>query len=264
MLDCKNALAQAEGDFARAEKILKEMGLAAATKRSGRATNEGRVFALVQGQTAGLLEVSCETDFVARNQDFISFGESTLRHIVEKRLSSPTPELTELVTGIISRIKENITLRRFRIVPIEANELVVDYVHGEGSIGVLVKIRADRKELLADQRVTAFAFETALHVAAYNPMFLKREVVDPRYLTEQEEIFRKQTESLNKPANVLEGIVKGKINKHLSEISLYQQPFVKDDKQSVSQVMEKVAKEVGGKIEIVDYVYFRTGEELAS
>jgi len=102
-----------------------------------------------------------------------------------------------------------------------------------------------------------------LHIAAFNPMFLSRDRVDQAYLKEQEEIFTKQAEGLGKPANVLAGIVKGKLNKLLSEICLLQQPFVKDDKQSVSQVLERVAKESGGKIDIVDYLYFRTGEELA-
>jgi len=264
MLDCKKALTEAEGDFAKAEKILKEMGLAAATKRSGRATNEGRIFIRVERTVAGLLEVACETDFVARNDEFIAFGTDTLKLIVDKKLTSITPELSEKVTGIVGRIKENITLRRFKIMPIEANEMVVDYLHGEGSIGVLVKVRAENPSILSDERVKGFAFDCALHIAAFNPLFLKREDVDPAYLKEQEEIFTKQTESLNKPANVREGIVKGKINKHLSEICLLQQPFVKDDKQSVSQVMDRVVKEVGTKIEIVDYLYFRTGEELAS
>ena len=264
MLDCKKALTEAEGDFAKAEKILKEMGLAAATKRSGRATNEGRVFTRVERSAAGLLEVSCETDFVARNDEFIAFGTEALKQIVDKKLTGLTPELSEKVAGIIGRIKENITLRRFKIMTLDASEMVVDYLHGEGTIGVLVKLRAEKPDLLADERVKAFAFDCALHIAAFNPMFLKRENVDPAYLREQEEIFTKQTESLNKPANVREGIVKGKINKHLSEICLLQQPFVKDDKQSVSQVMDKLVKEVGGKIEIVDYLYFRTGEELAS
>ncbi len=264
MLDCKKALTEAGGDFGKAEKILKEMGLAAATKRSGRATNEGRIFSRIEPSAAGLLEVSCETDFVARNQEFIAFGGEAIKLIVDKKLDTPTPELTEKVTAIISRIKENITLRRFKVLSIGANEMVVDYLHGEGNIGVLVKLRAEKPALLSEEKVKTFAFECALHIAAFNQMFLKREDVAPAYLKEQEEIFTKQTESLNKPANVREGIVKGKINKHLSEICLLLQPFVKDDKQSVSQVLDKIVKEVGGKIEIVDYLYFRTGEELAS
>src|SRR6056297_2295741 len=105
MLDCKKALKEAEGDFAKAEKILKELGLAAAAKRSGRATNEGRIFSKVTASAAGLLELSCETDFVARNEDFVQFGEELLSTVVEQKLTEITPELEAKVTDVISRIK---------------------------------------------------------------------------------------------------------------------------------------------------------------
>ncbi len=262
MLDCKKALVEAGGDFAKAEKILKELGLAAAAKRSGRATNEGRVFSRVTDRAAGLLELSCETDFVARNEDFIKFGNDLVATVIDKNLAEETEELKTQVAEVISRIKENITLRRFKILPISEGETVVDYIHGEGSIGVLVKMSADRPAILADERVRNLAFDIALHVAAYNPAYLSKETVDPGYLKEQEEIFTKQAQSLGKPENVLVGIVKGKINKHLSEICLLQQAFVKDDKQSVSQVLDKISKEVDGTIRITDFLYYRVGEEL--
>lgn len=262
MLDCKKALVDASGDFARAEKILKELGLAAAAKRSGRATNEGRIFSRVTEKAAGLLELSCETDFVARNEDFIQFGTNLLETIVEKNLSEETEEIKTQVTDVIGRIKENITVRRFKVLPISAGELAAEYVHGEGSIGVIIKAQCDDPALVGDERVKGFIFDVALHVAAYNPMYLSKERVDAAYLKEQEEIFTKQAESLGKPQNVLAGIVKGKLNKHLSEICLLQQAFVKDDKQTVAQMQEKVSKEVGGTVRIVDFLYFRVGEEL--
>lgn len=263
MLDCKKALVEAGGDFARAEKILKELGLAAAAKRSGRATNEGRVFSHVTENAAALLELSCETDFVARNDDFISFGTELVKTIVAKNLTEQSEEVKTRVADIIGRIKENITARRFKVLPIVSGEAAVDYIHGEGGIGVVVKIKSDNPALLSDERVRNLAFDVALHVAAYNPAYLSKETVDPQYLKEQEEIFTKQAQSLGKPENVLAGIVKGKVNKHLSDICLLQQAFVKDDKQSVSQVIEKLSKEVGGTISVVDFLYFRVGEELA-
>lgn len=262
MLDCKKALVEAAGDFAKAEKILKELGLAAAAKRSGRATNEGRVFSYVADNAAALLELSCETDFVARNEDFINFGTDLVKTIVAKDLNDEAEEIKSRVADVIGRIKENITVRRFKVLPIGSEEAAVEYIHGEGGIGVIVKIKSDKSTLLADERVRSLAFDIALHVAAYNPAYLSKETVDPKYLKEQEEIFTKQAESLGKPENVLAGIVKGKINKHLSEICLLQQAFVKDDKQSVAQVLEKLGKEVGGTISVVDFLYYRVGEEL--
>jgi elongation factor Ts len=181
---------------------------------------------------------------------------------VEKNLKETTDELSDRVSDVISRIKENITIRRFKVLPVESGELAVDYVHGEGGIGVIVKIQSDKAECLSDERVRAFAFDVALHVAAYNPMYLSKDKVNPAYLKEQEEIFTKQAQSLGKPENVLAGIVKGKINKHLSEICLLQQAFVKDDKQSVQQMQEKIGKEIGATVSITDFLYFRVGEEL--
>lgn len=261
MLDCKNALVNANGDFAKAEKTLKELGLAAAAKRSGRATNEGRVFSLVRDQNAALLELSCETDFVAMNADFKDMGEKLLNVIVDEGLEEPNDTTEAIVKEGISKIKENITLKRFKTMRREENELIVDYIHGEGKIGVLVKLRAESAELLSKDPVKDFAFNCALHIAAFNPAFLNRDAVDPAYLAEQEEIFQKQTANLDKPENVKAGIVKGKLNKHLSEVVMLEQGYVKEEKKKVSEVIKNVSNEAGGKVELTDFLYYRVGEE---
>ena len=261
MLDCKKALNEANGDFAEAEKKLKEMGLAAAAKRSGRATNEGRIFTRVGEKKAAILELACETDFVARNADFIELGKNLLETIIEKDLEEVNDELNEMVKDTISTIKENMTLKRFRTLEIGGNELVSEYVHGEGAIGVLVKIKADSAETLAKEQVKQFAFDTALHIAAFNPLYLDQDSVDDQYRKDQEAIFRKQAESLGKPEKVMEGIIKGKLNKHFSEICLLDQGFVKEEKTSVAKVMKNIAKEVGGELSITDFAYFRVGED---
>ncbi|MEW5816819.1 MAG: translation elongation factor Ts [Spirochaetota bacterium] len=262
MLDCKKALVEAGGDFKKAEKLLKELGLAAAAKRSGRATNEGRIFSRIKNSKGCLVELACETDFVARNREFIALGEDIADTVINKNLSAISPELKDAVNSVLSRIKENIILRRFKTVLAGSDELLIDYLHGEGKIGVIVKIKAEKPELLNNERVKTFAFDCALHIAAFNPKFHSKAMVDPAYLKEQEEIFTKQTESLGKPENVRTGIVKGKMNKHLSEICFVNQPFVKDEKKSVQQVADSLSKDVGGTIEITDYLYFRVGEEL--
>jgi elongation factor Ts len=126
---------------------------------------------------------------------------------------------------------------------------------------VIVKLKADKAEILEKDVVKEFAFDCALHVAAFKPLFLNRDAVDAAYKQEQEEIFRKQAESLEKPANVLDGIIKGKMNKHFSEICLLDQGFVKEEKKSVSAKLKEVAKEAGGSLEITDYVYYKVGDE---
>jgi elongation factor Ts len=261
MMDCKKALTQADGDFAKAERILKEMGLAAAEKRSGRATNEGRVFTKVDGKKAGILELSCETDFVARNKDFVELGGSMLQKMLSEDLDESSDEVQAMMKDAIARIKENMGFRRFAGMSADDNELIVDYVHGDGGgIGVLVKIKVDKPELLENEAVKQFAFDVALHVAAYNPPYLAPETVPEQYKTDQEEIFKKQAEGMGKPEKVIDGIVKGKMKKHLSEITLEEQPFVKDDKRSVKQVAKELGEEAGGLVAVSDFLYFRVGE----
>jgi len=263
MMDCKKALSDADGNFARAETILKELGLAAAAKRSGRATNEGRVFTRIRGTRAAMLELSCETDFVARNEKFIALGEELVEDVIERRPAADDGKLQEKVTDAVALIKENMTLRRFTVFELTEGQFAVDYIHGEtGRIGVIVTVKTDKPETANNPKVKEFAFDCALHVAAYNPMYLSEDAVDEKYRTEQEQIFWVQAKNMGKPENVLQGIVKGKLKKLYSEICLYDQPFVKDDKRSVSKVAEDLGKEVGGKVTVAGFVYYRVGEEI--
>jgi elongation factor Ts len=262
MLDCKKALVSTDGDFAKAEKLLKEQGLESAAKRSDRATNEGSIFTKITENRAGILELACETDFVARNENFLNAGVELLSTIVEENLTKMTESLEENVKLVISRIKENISVKRFRVFEVADNELCVDYIHGDGAIGVMVKIAADKKELVSNENVKQFGFDCALHIAAFNPLYLSQDKVDAAYTKEQTEIFMKQAENLGKPEKVLQGIVKGKLNKHFSQICLLDQPFVKDDKNSLGNVLAAVGKEAGGTLTIVDWAYYKVGSEV--
>jgi len=264
MMDCKKALTDAEGDFARAEKILKELGLAAAAKRSGRATNEGRIFTRITEGKAGILELACETDFVARNSDFAALGNSIIEEMMEKDLAADDAGIQAKIQDAVATIKENMGVRRFQTMPVSDSEVAVDYIHGDGgNIGVVVKLSVEKPELVGDERVKAFAFDVALHVAAFNPAFLSEDRVSPAYLKEQEEIFTTQAKNMGKPENVVVGIVKGKMKKHLSEICLLDQPFVKDDKRSVSKVAKDLSTEVGAGVTVAEYLYYRVGEEVS-
>jgi elongation factor Ts len=156
------------------------------------------------------------------------------------------------------------SLKRVKLVKAAANEYLTSYIHGDGNIGVVVKFQSDKGEIFKNEDIKAFAFTFALHIAAFNPAALDRSKVDPASLKEQEEIFRKQMEQdeklKSKPANVIEGILKGKINKHLSEICLLEQGYVKDEKIPVSKTLEDWGKQLGAKISIADYVYFKVGQ----
>jgi elongation factor Ts len=262
MVDCKNALVKAEGDATKAERILKELGLAAAAKRSGRATNQGSIFTLIEENSAVILEVGCETDFVANNKDFEILGNKLTQLAIKTDSNETTEEMQEKVTETISTIKENISIKRFQKMVIADNELVVNYIHGGGSIGILVKLQSEKKEALNNDNVKAMGFDCALHLAAFNPSHLSREVIPAEYIKEQEEIFTVQAKNLGRPEKVLEGIVKGKMNKHFAEICFLDQPFVKDDKQSVTKVLEVLSKEVDSKISVTEFIYYRVGEEF--
>ncbi len=260
MMDCKKALTEAKGDAAQAEKILKELGLAAAAKRSERATEQGRVFAQVTGDAAILVELSCETDFVAKNKDFIALGGKIGDFLAANQGADiKAPEVDTMVKDAISVIKENMTARRSIVVPVAADEVVSTYVHGEGAIGVVVKAKLGDAALKENEKLKDFLFDCALHIAAFNPEFFAEADVPEAYLAEQKEIFEKQVAAMDKPAKVIEGIVRGKMNKHLSEICFVKQGFVKDEKQSVEAVAKALAKELGTTIELVSFVNFRQG-----
>ncbi|MBJ2355645.1 translation elongation factor Ts [Sphaerochaeta sp. S2] len=264
MMDCKKALTQSNGDFAAAEKILKEMGLAAVAKRQDRATNNGRVFVKVGKDKAVMVELSCETDFVASNDQFDELGNNICAVALEKGYSEINEELEGMVTDLITIIKENMALKQLHVFDIGENEFASTYVHGNGALAVLVMFKSDDKKIFENDLVKEFANDCALHVAAFTPSYLNTDAVDAGYIKEQTEIFTAQAEKLGKPAKVIEGIVKGKLNKHLSEICFLQQPFVKDDSMSVEKKANEVGKAAGASLEIVNYAFLRAGAASCS
>ena len=260
MMDCKNALIKAEGDSHKAERLLKEQGLAAAVKKSDRVTNSGKIFSRILPDRGILLELTSETDFVARNSLFQELGKKLLDKVAEQNLTAPTDELHLMVKETIGTIKENMQLRRIVALPVPPTDAIVEYIHDD-RIGVMLRFALADPKAKDNPRVKEVMFDCALHAAAFAPLFLSRDKVSPAFLKEQEEIFTKQAESLGKPANVLQGIIKGKLSKLVSEICFLEQPFVKDDKRKVSKVLEDLSKEVGTKIDLVEYAYVKLGAE---
>ncbi|MDR1374079.1 MAG: translation elongation factor Ts [Treponema sp.] len=264
MLECKNALASTGGDFDKAEKLLKEKGLAAVEKRSDRATNEGKIFVVIKDGAAALVELATETDFVARNQDFIALGGIIAGRILDEGITEITGGLSGMVTDLATKIRENMSLKRIKTMKAAADEYLTRYIHGDGAIGVVVKLGSDKPEVFGNEEVKNFAFSLALHVAAFNPLALDRGKIEPAFLKEQEEIFRKQMEQdekvQGKPANVIENILKGKINKYLADICFLEQSYVKDEKLTVTQALAECGKKLGAKLTINDYIYFKVGQ----
>ncbi|MEI8092805.1 MAG: translation elongation factor Ts [Spirochaetales bacterium] len=261
--DCKDALEKAGGDFAGAEKILKEKGLAAVAKRSGRSATEGRVFTSLSGTLAAVMEISCETDFVARNSDFVTTGQAIIDALVKDGASAPNDNALAALSDLAAKTKENLSIKTYKSLGVASGEVVVPYLHGEGRIGVLVKVKVADPAKASDAKVKQFGFDLALHAAAFNPAFLDRTKVDASWIKEQEEIMRvRDAEQLvGKPDNIVVGIMKGKVEKLLKQLCFVDQPFVKDDKITVAQAADKLSKDLGSKVEIAAFAYVQIGLE---
>lgn len=259
MMDCKKALVAAEGDFALAEKHLKEMGLAAVAKRADRATENGRIFTKITPKKAVLLELTCETDFVSGNEDFVKLGEDMIDVIIEKNYTSINEELELMVKNLIAVIKENMTVKNVLVFDLADNDFATTYIHGAGEKGVLVEFKADKAEAFENEEIKEFCHDCALHVAAFTPTYLKPSEIPQADIDELTGIFTKQAQGMGKPEKIIPNIVKGMLNKNNAQVCFLQQAFVKDDKMSVEAKMKQVAKAAGFTLEITGFQMFSVG-----
>ena len=259
MMECKNALVECNGDATEAAKLLKEKGLAAVEKRSGRSTSEGRIFIKSNGSKVAVVELTCETDFVAKNTDFLAVGEAIAQKVLDKGYTEVNAELSDMLLDLATKIRENMTVSRVSLTDIPSSAVYASYIHSDGKTGVVVLLSCDPASGAQNETVKQFAFDCCLHIAAFAPRYLKREDVDAAYIAEQKEIFTAQTAELDKPDNVKAGIVQGKLNKHLADICFMDQMFVKDDKVSVAKKMEQVGKENSVKLGLLTVVNFQLG-----
>ena len=271
MMDCKKALTEADGDMDKAVDILREKGLAASQKKAGRIAAEGTVYALVEGNTGVVIEVNAETDFVAKNAEFMAFVDTCAKTVIEKNPADVEALLAETAAGTemtvdallkekILVIGENIKIRRFE----KYEGAVVTYVHGGGRIGVMVRFDTT-DEVAAKAEFAEFGKDIAMQIAAVNPKYIApenvpAEVVDKEkaILTEQ---LRNDPKNAKKPANILEKIVSGRINKYYEEVCLLNQAYVKDGDITVGQYVDNTAKALGGDIKVAAFVRFEKGED---
>ena len=271
MMDCKNALKDADGDFEAAIKILREKGMAAVAKKADRIAAEGIVDIMTIGSTTAIIEVNSETDFVAKNAIFQAFVKDVLKTIIVNKPADVAAlmsckyegEGADTVEGAVAEktgtIGEKLSIRRFAIV----EGTVSTYIHGLGSTGVVVSFETD----LADKAEFAeCAKNVALQTAAMAVRFLDKSVVPAEVLAEEKAILVAQMQQdpkmANKPQQVLEKIVEGKLGKFYENNCLLQQLYVKDDSMTVEKYVASVAKELGGSIKVTGYVRYDKGEGL--
>ncbi len=259
MMECKKALTEANGDAAEAEKILKEKGLAAVAKRAERATSEGRIFIRQTNDKIVVAEVTCETDFVAKNTDFVALGEKILDVAIAKGYTKIEKELEDLVLELATKIRENMSIRKLEVIDAPAGTASATYVHSDFKTGAVVVVEGSNAE-----PVKVFAKDCCLHLAAFTPAYTTKDEVPQSYIDEQKEIFQAQMaqdeKMASKPENVKAGILQGKISKHLAEICFVDQAFVKDDKVTVAKKLEQVSKEAGAKLSFKKVALFVLGK----
>jgi elongation factor Ts len=272
MMDCKKALTETNGDMEKAIDVLREKGLAAAAKKSGRIAAEGVVCVMVEDGVAAIVEVNAETDFVAKNETFVAFANDIAKTVISEnpadvdalmtmKLNGSDMTVEEALRDKILVIGENMKIRRFERVEGD----VVGYSHGGGRIGVLVKMELD-----GAAKGNAAALEAgkdvAMQIAALNAPYLNKESVPAEVLESEKQItiaqFKNDPKHANKPDQVLEKMVMGKMGKYFENNCVLCQAFVKDGDKTVSQYLADVSKEVGGKVDVVDFIRFEKGEGL--
>lgn len=268
MMDCKKALQEAEGNMERAIDLLREKGLSKAAKKADRIAAEGLVAIEINADNtvAAVVEVNSETDFVAKNEDFKAFVKdaaemalATDKTEIADLLASTHKEgiaLSDVLNNRIATIGEKLDVRRFAKISTEGQ--VAGYIHGGGKIGVLVEMKTTAR----DAEVIAMGRDIAMQVAAMNPKYVSRNDVDQDYIAHETEILTQQALNEGKPANIVEKMIKGRLEKQLKEVCLLEQPFVKNGDLTIKQLVAETAKKVGAEIELGQVVRFEVGEGI--
>ncbi|MHC5059928.1 MAG: translation elongation factor Ts [Planctomycetota bacterium] len=267
MMDCKKALQETNGDIEEAMSLLRKKGLATLAKRAGRETSEGRVICKVGPdlKTAAIATLCCETDFVAKSDDFVAAAdvlgeylfacqsdegaESLLEAVVDGK------KFSDVVTETVSKTGEKMEVGDFTRYRISGRGVIGTYVHFNNKVGAMVEIETDSDEVA--KGVSTTATDIAMHVTAIKPAAVDSDSIDPAIIEKEKEIAAEQMK--NKPAEIIEKIVEGKIKKFLQEQCLVDQPFVKDDSKTVAEVLAETASKAGGQAKIKRFVRFEIG-----
>ena len=276
MMDCKKALSAKDGDFDKAIEFLLEKGLATAEKKAGRIAAEGLVATTIKDgdKVAAIVEVNAETDFVAKNDVFQTFVKEVVEQAAntdaadidafkaEKWALDTSMTVDEKLAAMIAKIGENMNIRRFEKI-VSEDGIVVSYIHAAGKIGVLVEAKTESN----DERVKEALKNVAMQVAALNPKYVSTDDVPEEYKEHEKEILIAQAKNdpknANKPENIIEKMITGRLAKELKEICLLEQEYVKaENKETVAKYLEMVSKEVGTSVELKRFVRFETGEGL--
>ena len=269
MMDCKRALQEANGDIEQAMGILRKKGLATLAKRAERETSEGTVVckASKDGNAAAMATLCCETDFVAKSDDFVAAAQA----LTNFALACPADEgpdnildttvdekkFSDILTEAVSKTGEKIQVGDFAKYKLDGPGLISTYIHFNEKVGTMVQIETSDEKTAAADALKQTASDIAMHITATKPLSLDKDGIDPETIEQEKAIFAEQVK--NKPANIIEKIVEGKVKKFFAENCLLQQQFVKDNSKSVAEVLAEAAKEAGGEAKIKRFVRFEVG-----
>ena len=272
MMDCKKALVETDGNFDEAVKYLREKGMASAAKKASRVAAEGLVKCLVaeDKKTAVAVEINCETDFVARSDQFIALIDNVANHILtsdaqtvealmeETYVGDNSKTLNVLFAEATATIGEKISLRRFTKYVLSEDGIIASYIHMGGKIGVLVELKsAGNVDVLQE-----LAFNLSMQVAASKPQVVSITDVDPAQVQSEREILTVQARNVGKPEAVITKMVEGRIHKYYKEVCLLEQEYVRDGSFSIKQVVAQAAKDAGAEIVVTRFVRYEMGEGI--
>lgn len=272
MMDCKKALVQTDGNFEEAIKYLREKGMASAAKKQSRVAAEGLVKCLVSDdkKSGVAVEINCETDFVARSDQFLALIDNIAHHLLQSNAKSVDEVMEEayyadasktisvLIAEATAAIGEKISLRRFTKYALSENGIVASYIHMGGKIGVLTKIVTDASA----ESVAELAANICMQIAASKPQVVNIADVDAAQVEAEREIFTVQARNEGKPENVIAKMVEGRVHKYYKEVCLLEQEYVRDSSLSIKQVIAENEKAVGAKIIVAAFVRYEMGEGI--
>lgn len=273
MMDCKAALTEANGDLAAAETVLRKKGMTAADKKAGRATKEGAIASRIAdgGKSGCLIEVSCETDFVAKNDNFRSFVDQLLDHaqaaddfadagaLLAQKLADGSQTAEELVKLKVGELGENMAVPRAVRYTLSGPGVVAAYIHMQGKVGVLVEVGCENAATAGNDSFRELVKDITLHIAAASPLCIRRDEIPADKIATEREIYADQVKG--KPENIIDKIVDGKLEKFYASMALLEQGFIKDPDSTVGELLESKAKELGDKIVLSRFTRYAIGEE---
>lgn len=269
MMDCKVALTEANGDFEKAIELLRKKGASVAAKRAERSANEGiiKTKILNDGKIGVIVEVNCETDFVAKSDDFQNFAEFVLNTLAAKRPSSINElmnsefegkKMADALNEITGKIGEKIEISRFKIDEVK-DGLFVDYIHHGSKLGVLIK--AEDSGAVDTNKVSELMKDFAMQTAAMKPMFVSRNQVPKELIESEKEIYKEVAKKEGKPEQILDKIAEGRLNKFYEEVCLLEQAFIKDNTKKVEKVLDEFNKANSSKVKLSEFYRFHLSDE---